>query len=93
MTYHINQAIVRWRIVDEEAVLINIENTFYYSLNKTGTLIWQLLLERPRPFAEIVGAVATRFRRTETEVGADVRQFLEQMGAENLLTMTGASAE
>jgi len=93
MTYHINQAIVRWRIVDDEAVLINIENTFYYSLNKTGTLIWQLLLERPRPFAEIVGAVATRFRRTETEVSADVRQFLEQMGAENLLTMTGASAE
>ena len=93
MNYRINQEIVRWRIVDDEAVLINVENTFYYSLNKTGTLIWQLLLERPRPFEEVVGAVAARFRRTEAEVGADVRQFLEQMGAENLIAMTGASAE
>ncbi len=36
---------VVWRNLDGEGVLLNLENNFYYSLNDTGTLIYQQIKE------------------------------------------------
>lgn len=36
---------VVWRNLDGEGVLLNLENNFYYSLNDTGTLIYEQIKE------------------------------------------------
>lgn len=88
MLYIANQNAVRWRFIDDEAVLIHVESTFYYSLNKTGTLLWRLLMDRGRTFDELIAAVAAHFHRREDEVRTDVQLFLEQMVTEQLVTLT-----
>ncbi len=85
MFYSINRNRVRWRIVDGEAVLINVESSYYYSLNKTGTLMWELLLEQNRSFDDLVEAVAVRYGKPGVAVEGDVRRFLDMMTAEGLV--------
>lgn len=43
--YEVNQDNTAWREVDGEVVVINAATTRYYSLNKTGSYLWRLLLE------------------------------------------------
>ncbi len=85
MAYSINRDAVRWRVVDGEAVLIHVKTTFYYSLNATGTAVWELLAEGDRSLDELVEAVAARFERDPSKVRSDVELFLEQMTKEELV--------
>ena len=85
MVYSINRNQARWRIVDGEAVLINVESSYYYSLNKTGTLLWELLLDQNRSFDDLVEAVAVRYGKPGVAVEGDVRSFFDMMTAEGLV--------
>jgi len=85
MVYSINRNQARWRIVDGEAVLINVESSYYYSLNKTGTLIWELLLEQNRSLDDLVQAVSERYGKPGGAVEGDVRSFFDLMTAEGLV--------
>ena len=72
-------------MVDGEAVVINLTNTHYYSLNKTGTFIWGLLVGAERSLDDLVDAVAIRYGRTSAAVSADVRSVLDELTRENLV--------
>jgi hypothetical protein len=85
MGYTINRERVRWRIVDDEAVLIDVETSHYYSLNRTGTLIWQLLTDRSPTIQEIVRDVAGHYSRDESSVHPEVHGFVDEMVAEGLV--------
>jgi hypothetical protein len=41
--YKINSKEITYRIIDREAVILNLNTGNYYSLNKTGTFAWMLL--------------------------------------------------
>lgn len=88
--YAIARNQVRWNIVDGRAVLIHTETLYYYSLNRTGTVIWSGLLEQPMTESEITNAVANHFGQTPGQVSADVNAFLEQMIAEGLIEFAPA---
>ena len=85
MVYEINADSVRWRIVDGEAVLIHVETTIYYSLNATGTVVWQLLADGRGDLDGLTQGVAEKFDRKPAEVEDDVRHFLDQMQEEGLV--------
>lgn len=74
-----------WRIVDGEAVVIHLETTHYYSLNGTGTYIWELLAAAPMDAAGIVSEVARHYELPETEVASDVHALLQQLKQERLI--------
>ena len=74
-----------WRIVDGEAVVIHLETTHYYSLNGTGTYIWELLAEQPMDADGIVSKVARHYERPEAEVAADVHALLQHLKQERLI--------
>ncbi len=80
-----NEKSVRWRKVDGEAVLINVDTTYYYSLNRTGTIIWELLLKESHDAEEIVSFVAERFRAEADKVREDVQALLGQLRDEGLV--------
>ncbi|MGH7807101.1 MAG: PqqD family protein [Thermodesulfobacteriota bacterium] len=85
MKYSVNRDSATWRILDGEAVIINNETSFYYSLNKTGTYIWNLLLEQELSLEEIVEKVGSRYQQKEGEVLEDIKNILDNLTGEKLV--------
>ena len=85
LRYTIASERVRWNIVDGQAVLIQVETSYYYSLNHTGTVIWESLLEQPMTMDEIIKAVSARFGRPPAQIRQDVSAFLHHMVSEELI--------
>jgi hypothetical protein len=84
--YGVNRDAAYWRILDGEAVIISAETSHYYSLNATGTFIWELLVDGALTVGEITARVAERYTRPADEVFVDVQQVLVQLAAEKLIT-------
>jgi len=83
--YSINKERVRWRVLDGEAVIIDVESSYYYSLNRTGTLIWEYLLSQNGSFQDIVEALTLQYGAGADTAESDVRGFLDVMLEENLV--------
>ncbi len=83
----------RWRIVDGETVVINLTSTHYYSLNKTGTYVWNLLLEGGQSVDDLAGAVASRYGQPLDVVVGDVRALIDDLRREELIVATEADIE
>jgi len=85
MKYLVNKNNATWRILDEEAVIINNETSFYYSLNKTGTYIWNLLVEKELTLDEIVDKVSIHYQQTKKEIISDIKEVLDNLLEEKLV--------
>jgi hypothetical protein len=84
-TYSINHENTRWRVVDGEAVVIHLASTHYYGLNRTGTYLWNLLLEGERSLEELAAVVAARYAQPLEVVAIDIRGVLDDLVREDLL--------
>jgi hypothetical protein len=84
--YSVNADEAYWRILDGEAVIISAETSHYYSLNASGTFIWELLVAGGLTAEEIATRVADRYMRPVDEALVDVQQVLGQLEAEKLIT-------
>ena len=67
---------VTWRKVNEEAVILNLETSVYYSVNQAGTFIWELLVEG-KPLEKIGPALAAEYKLTPEQAAEDTRGFLK----------------
>lgn len=76
---------VRWNVIQDEAVLINVATSYYYSLNKTGTLVWTQLLERPRTLDELTQTVVATWKRDPAAARAELVAFLKHMLEDQLI--------
>ena len=85
MKYLVNKNNATWRILEEEAVIINNETSFYYSLNKTGTYIWNLLVEKELTLDEIVDKVSIHYQQTKKEIISDIKEVLDNLLEEKLV--------
>lgn len=85
MRYSVNRDVSQWRVVDDEAVIVNVESSYYYGLNRTGTFIWGLLADEALTEDEITGRVSVAFNKPVSEVSEDVRRMLAELTSENLL--------
>src|SRR5262245_36853316 len=84
--YAVNADKAIWRAIDGEAAIVHADTSFYYGLNATGTFIWTLLTEAALTFDELVERVSAHYRVSSTEIAADVRQVLDQLKVEDLIT-------
>lgn len=85
MKYRVNSDIATWRVLDGEAVIINNETSYYYSLNKTGTYIWSLLIDDDMSVDEIVENVSSEYELDEEEIRGDITAILENLYKEKLV--------
>ncbi len=85
MKYLVNKNNATWRILEEEAVIINNETSFYYSLNKTGTYIWNLLVEKELTLDEIADKVSIHYQQTKKEIISDIKEVLDNLLEEKLI--------
>lgn len=67
------------RILEGEAVVINLESGLYVGLNGSATALWGLLVEAPRSVGALADALATAHEADRDTVGADVQFFVEAL--------------
>ncbi len=78
-----NTAEVAAKDVDGEAVLINLTNGMYYSMDRVGGFIWSLI-EGGYELAAIADAVAGRYGIAEDMAKKDVERLAQQLLDEKL---------
>lgn len=66
---------VSWRVVDDQAVLLDLATSEYLSLNRTGTILW-CRLERGATSTELADALAAAVARPPESVAGDVAEFV-----------------
>ena len=71
-------------MLDGEAVVINLTDGVYYSLDGTGALAWAMAVTGASA-GEIAGEIAGRYGAPLESVRADVNRLLEKLVAERLL--------
>lgn len=89
----VNDHVVASDVVDGEAVIINLGNGMYYTMDKVGAELWQLFTQ-PRSVVEVAGILARRYEVAESEVARDVQDVVDELLREQLVidTHVGATA-
>jgi len=76
---------ITWRKVNNEAVILNLETSEYYSANHTGTLIWEFLAKN-QPTEKIVQALTAEYGISAEEAGSDTEEFYRKLLGMGLIT-------
>jgi len=87
-TYRPRSAVVSTTIDEDESVLLHLERQQYYSLNETGSHIWQLLTQGHDAEA-IVDTMTEEWTVSFDEARRTVRVFLEELREEGLVRCPG----
>jgi hypothetical protein len=88
----VNTDLVAGEVVDGEAVIINLGNGMYYTMDKVGADVWQLI-ERRRCMDEMAGEIAARYGVDPETVLGDLGVVVAELVAEGLvLTLNGSAA-
>jgi hypothetical protein len=78
-----NKEEVAAKVMDGEAIMINLTNGTYYSMDGVGGAIWELV-ESERSLQEIAAAIAARYDVAQVAAQADVENLAAQLVEENL---------
>ena len=73
------------KVMDGEAIIINLQNGIYYSMDKAGGFVWEMI-ERKHTVEETITAITARYSVSRAQAEKDVEQLLEQLLQENLIT-------
>jgi hypothetical protein len=84
--YAINRNRAEWRLVDGESVIVNLETSYYYGLNRSGTLLWTALADRARSADELARELAEACGIDEARARGDVDALLADLTREDLLS-------
>lgn len=77
--------------LDHEAILVNLEAGTYYSLNPVGTSIWGAI-DRGASVQEMVESIADQSGEQPSTIEAAIRQFIDQLVAEQLVVTRNGDA-
>lgn len=87
--YRINRPRVAHETIDGESVMIDFDTGHYFSLNPTGSAIWDLVDAGASP-DEIVHALTARYDASQDQVRLAVNQLLSELTQKELLTLDGS---
>ncbi len=79
-----NDAECAAKVLDGEAVIINLLNGTYYSLDKAGAVVWELAAAG-HTIGQIVDGVTGRYEVDASRARADVERLLGELVTERLL--------
>ena len=72
------------KVIDGEAIIINLANGIYYSMDKVGAVVWDLLLAG-RTLDEVIVAVMGAYDVTREQAESNVRELVQELMQENLV--------
>ena len=73
-----------WRRVDDETIILDLNSSVYYSLNDTGSLIWERLGKGAEP-ASIAAELCVEFSVKPEAASRDIAAIVARLHKENLL--------
>ncbi len=73
-----------WRRVEQEAIVLDLETSVYYSLNDVGAFIWEKL-GAGATLAEVVDALCAEYDVPARDAEKDVEDLVGKLRAEKLL--------
>jgi hypothetical protein len=79
-----NEPDIASKVIDGEAILINLQTGAYYSLRDAGVVIWHALREQ-RTRSEILSVLATTYAAEEKTFAADLDDLLARLAEERLV--------
>lgn len=82
--YQLNSQKAVSETVDSESIVINLETGNYYSLNPTGSVLWNLAIEK-QSLENIVAYCTTRYGLADNTSAKRIETFLESLVDEGLL--------
>jgi hypothetical protein len=75
------------KLIEGEAVMIDLANGTYYSLDKAGGTVWVLIAAR-HSLHEVAVALAERYQVSLVQAQADVQCLAEQLVSEDLVRLS-----
>jgi hypothetical protein len=78
---------VTWKVLEGEAVLLNLDTGVYFTLNVTGTAAWALIDGR-NSLAEITRALCGQFDVPMAQAQRDVGELTQALQDEGLVRIT-----
>lgn len=79
------------KVIDGEAIIINLANGVYYSMDKVGALIWEMI-EGRHSLAEMVEIISRRYAVSSEQAESDVRRLTEELLEETLVVPSNDGA-
>jgi len=73
------------KVMDGEAIIINLANGVYYSMDKAGGFIWEMI-QRKHSLEETVTALMARYDVSREQAQKDVEQLVDELLRENLIS-------
>jgi len=89
--YRPSSDVVSTQLDEEETVLLSLETQQYYSLNETGSRVWELLSDGHNVDA-IATAITEEWDTTQEEALDYVRSFLDELNEEGLVESVDSGA-
>lgn len=83
--YRVNSPDVVGEVIDGEAVIVNLSNGSYYSLDGVGALIWALLASG-RSVGQTAAEVQFRLSGDPAEIERSIDHLIDELCAEELIS-------
>lgn len=82
-----HEAVVFTDLDDGSAVLLHLDNKFYYSLNETGSFMWQQIEKNHGSMgvSQLVQSLCEQFEVGPEQAVQDVNDFLDDLSREGLV--------
>jgi len=82
--FRINEKLVTSKMIDGEAIIINLSSGMYYSLDKTGAVVW-LLIGGGCSLGECADVLSSRFSVPVEQVWVDLDDLVNDLVSHNLV--------
>jgi len=79
------------KVIDGEAIIINLANGIYYSMDRVGGLVWETV-QAGHTFDDITKAVRAYYAVSTEQAQRDVEQLVQELLQENLISFSDAAA-
>jgi Coenzyme PQQ synthesis protein D (PqqD) len=79
-----------WQVIDSELVLLDLRTATYFSVNASGTVLWELLA-RGTTRAKLAEELVGRYGLDDRRASSDVDRFLEALESRSLLQQPAIS--
>jgi hypothetical protein len=86
-----NDEEVAAKVMDGEAILINLSSGIYYSMDKVGGVIWELI-EKRCSLEEVTEAISGRYDVSREQAQSDVDRLVNELLQEKLVLESSDTA-
>jgi len=86
-----NEKEVAAKVMDGEAIIINLANGTYYSMDNVGGLIWEMI-EQNSSLGDIGSEIVAKYKVSRAQADPDVEQLASELLQENLVVVSNDEA-